>query len=152
MINNIDNLTSFGYSILTGILAALIYDSFRAFRYIHEPRKAFKYIGDIIFWIIITNLFFLTVLKLSDGVLRGFLFIGFFSGGILYLLTLSRLMYKLFIKIFSLIIQLFNEIIEVIKFLFMKLKINNRLKKILEMSKESKTERKKHWKTIRKNK
>lgn len=61
-------------------------------------------------------------------------------------------MYKLFIKIFSLIIQLFNEIIEVIKFLFMKLKINNRLKKILEMSKESKTERKKHWKTIRKNK
>lgn len=149
MLNNIDNLTSFGYSIFTGILAGLIYDVLRAFRHSHQARYNFKYIGDIIFWIVITILFFLTTVKLSDGILRGFLFIGFFSGGALYFLTISRFLYTLLLSIFSLIIHLINEIIDIIKIPFMKLRIKNRLKKILLIRQEIKAERKKHWKFIR---
>lgn len=149
LLNNVDNLTSFGYSILTGILAGLIYDLFRAFRYTRKPRKKLKYIEDLIFWFIVTIIFFVTTVKLSDGILRGFLFIGFFAGGVLYFLIASKYFFLLFSKIFKLIIQLINEIIRIIKMPFVKLKIKKKIKGILLMRKEMKAKRKKHWKSIR---
>ena len=148
-LNNMDNLTSFGYSILTGILAGIIYDLLRAYRYTRKPRKRFKYVEDIIFWFIITILFFITIVNISDGVLRGFLFIGFFAGGTLYFLMASKYIFSIFLKIFKLIIHLINEIIRILKIPFDKLKIKNRIKRIFLMRKEMKAKRKKHWNTIR---
>lgn len=149
LLNNLDNLTSFGYSILTGIFAGMIYDLFRAFRYTKKSREKLKYIGDLIFWFIITILFFVITVRISDGILRGFLFIGFFSGGALYFLLGSKHIFSIFLKIFKLIIQLINEIIKVIKIPFVKLKIKKRMKRMRLMRKEMKAERKKHWQSIR---
>ena len=152
ILNNIDNLNSFGYSILTGILAGIIYDLFKAFRYAKAEKKRFKYIGDLVFWGIITIGFFIIMAKVSDGLLRGFLFIGFFGGGSLYLLTLSNWTFPIFLNIFKLIIQLFNEIIRIVKIPFRKMKIKIRLKNFLLARKEMKESRKRQWKLIRRKK
>lgn len=149
ILDNIDNLISFGYSILTGIISAVVYDSFRAFRYTSKARHRLKYSGDIVYWLFITIFFFIIMVKLSDGILRGFLFIGFFSGGLLYFLTASEFIFYLFLKIFKLIFQSLNEIMGLIKRPFVKLKIKSRFKKILLAKAEMKAQRKKHWKIIR---
>lgn len=148
-INNMSNLISFGYSILTGVLAGIIYDMFKALRHAKKERKRLKYIGDLLFWVIITILFFITIVKVSDGILRGFLFIGFFGGGGLYLLTISKYFYFIFLRIFKLIIQLVNEIIGIIKIPFVKIKLKHKIKRIFSSRKEQKELRKKHWKLIR---
>lgn len=151
ILNNMDNLTSFGYSILTGILTGIIYDMFKAFRYSKKPREKdrFKYIEDLLFWLIATIIFFTTAIKTSDGVLRGFLFIGFFVGGALYFLIGSKYVFGAFLRFFKLIIQSINEIIRIIKMPFEKLMIKKRVKRILSIRKQMKAERKKHWKIIR---
>lgn len=149
LINNTDNLIIFGYSILTGILAGIIYDLFRAFRYSRKPGKKLKYIEDLLFWFIVTILFFVFSVRTLDGILRGFLYIGFFAGGTLYFLIGSKYIFPLFNKIFKLIIQSINEIIKILKIPFLKLKLKRRLKRLILMRKEMKIERRKHWKSIR---
>lgn len=149
LLNNIENLTSFGYSILTGILGGILYDIFRAFRYTRKPRKKLKYIEDLVFWFMTTILFFLISFRISDGILRGFLFIGFFAGGTLYFLIISKYIFAIFIRIFKLIIQSINEIMKILKIPFVKLNLKKKIKQILLMRKEMKAERKKLWKSIK---
>lgn len=149
LINNTDNLIIFGYSILTGILAGIIYDVLRAFRYSRKAGQKLKYIEDLLFWFIVTIFFFIFSVRSSDGILRGFLYIGFFAGGTLYFLTGSKYIFPLFHKIFKLIIQSINEIIKIVRIPFLKLKLKRRLKKLILMRKEMKSERRKHWKSIR---
>lgn len=148
-INNMSNLISFGYSLLTGLLAGIIYDIFKALRHAKGEKNRLKQIADLLFWIVITILFFITVLKVSDGILRGFLFIGFFGGGGLYLLTISKFFYLMFLRIFKLIIQLVNEIIRIIKIPLVKIKLKYKIRNFLLRRKENKELRKKHWKLIR---
>lgn len=149
LLNNTDNLISFGYSILTGIIAGILYDIFRAFRYTWKARKNLKYIGDLVFWFLVTIFFFLISLRILDGILRGFLFIGFFAGGTFYFLTISKYIFPIFKRIFKLIIQSINEIIKIFKIPFDKLKLRRKIKKVISMRKEMKAERKKHWKSIK---
>lgn len=149
IIDNTENLIIFAYSIVAGLLAGIIYDGIRAFRYTKKPGKKLKYIEDLLFWFIITILFFIFSVRISDGILRGFLYIGFFAGGSLYFLLGSKYLFPIFHRIFQLIIYLINEIIKILKTPFVKFKLKRRLKRLLLMRKEMKAERKKHWKSIR---
>jgi spore cortex biosynthesis protein YabQ len=117
-IDVMSDLITFGVSILSGILIGILFDLYRAFRYFSKPKGILSYIEDFLFWIIVGVLFFLLLVSTTDGVLRGFVFIGSFSGGLLYLLTLSSRILSLFISIFKLILNAINEIIKLIKMPF----------------------------------
>lgn len=117
----IRDLVIFGLSIFCGLFMGIIFDLYRAIRRIFKPKVLLSYLEDLIFWIIIGGIFFALLINTTDGILRGFVFIGVFVGVLLYMILLSNYILPLFILIFKLILNVFNEIIKVIKKPFAKI-------------------------------
>lgn len=111
---------SFGYAIVSGLIGGAIYDFYRVLRYYSKPKKVLSYIEDLLFWIILGFVFFIVFIKLTGGILRGYVFVGVLLGGLIYFLLLSKYIYYLIIHIFKLILGLVSEIIKVISFPFRK--------------------------------
>lgn|SRR5690625_2234105 len=105
-------------SISHGLVIGLIYDLHRALRYFSKPKKVRAYIEDLLLWIIITALFFIFLLENTAGIVRGFVIIGFIVGFTFYLKIISKYSLPLIIKIFKLILRLFNEIMKLIIYPF----------------------------------
>jgi len=61
------------------------------------------------------------LVKTTDGILRGFVFLGCFSGGLIYMLLLSKYFLAIFILIFKLIFGLISEIIRILIHPFVKI-------------------------------
>jgi len=115
-----EDIASFGVSILMGLFIGVLFDLYRTFRYFSKPKKILSYIEDLLFWIIIVLIFFMLLVKTTNGILRGFIFIGFFCGGMLYMLLLSKFLLSVFIMIFKLILEAISEIIKIIVYPFSK--------------------------------
>lgn len=105
---------SFGVSILIGMSIGMFYDFYRVFRRFSKPGKVMSYIEDLLFWMIICFIFFILLIKLTGGVIRGFVFIAALVGILFYMFFLSKIVYSLFYHIFRLILNLLSEIINVI--------------------------------------
>ena len=93
---------------LNGVIIGLIFDFFRILRKSFKTTNLVTYIQDILFWIFtgISIIFFMY--NFSDGSIRLFIFIGLILGFLLYILTIS----KYIIKIFVFIIHIFKTIIK----------------------------------------
>lgn len=116
-----EDIGSFGISILMGVLIGVLFDLYRTLRFFSKPKKILSYIEDLLFWVIIVLIFFMLLVKTTNGILRGFIFIGFFCGGMLYMLVLSKFLLSVFIMIFKLILEAISEIIKIILNPFSKL-------------------------------
>lgn len=114
------DISSFGISILNGILMGIIFDLYRALRYFSKPKKVLMFIEDLVFWIIIIITLFMLLVKTTDGILRGFFFVGSFCGLMLYMILLSKFLFSIFISIFKLILELISEIIKLLVHPFFK--------------------------------
>lgn len=95
---------------------ALVYDLFRIMRKAVKTGTLVTYAQDLLFWLIVSIIMFLTIYYSNDGELRAYLFIGACIGVILYALLLSRIIMasSLFIiRIvfypFRLILQMLNK-------------------------------------------
>lgn len=117
-IDIMSDVVSLGFSIMVGMLIGVIFDLYRTLRYFSNPNKILTYIEDLLFWTIITVIFFVFLVEATDGILRGFIFIGCFIGGLFYLLCLSKFIYTFFIFILKLILEGVSEIINIIIILF----------------------------------
>ena len=93
---------------LNGVIIGLIFDFFRILRKSFRTTNLITYIQDILFWILtgISIIFFMY--NFSDGSIRLFIFWGLILGFLLYILTIS----KYIIKIFVFIIQLLKIVIK----------------------------------------
>lgn len=98
-------------TLIAGIAIGLIYDFYRLFRYYSRPKKIKTFIQDLFFWLLLSFMIVIFVNKVNEGELRGFLFIGFIIGIILY----SRLLSKKIIRFISYTIDF---IIDKIKHMF----------------------------------
>jgi len=78
-------------TIVGGMAIALVYDIFRLFRKAVKTGSLITYIQDLLFWLIVALIMFLTIYYSNDGELRAYLFIGAFIGVILYALLFSRI-------------------------------------------------------------
>lgn len=78
-------------TIAGGMVIALTYDLFRILRKAVKTNSFITYIQDLLYWLIVAVIMFLTVYYSNDGELRVFLFIGAFLGVILYALLFSRI-------------------------------------------------------------
>lgn len=115
------DLISFGFALGSGIFIGIVFDVYRGFRYFSKPKRLLSIIEDFLFWVLIGLFFFLLLVQTTDGVLRGFIFIGCFSGGLFYMLIISKFFYPIIILIFKLILEIISEIIKLITFPFKKL-------------------------------
>jgi spore cortex biosynthesis protein YabQ len=78
-------------TIAGGMAIALVYDIFRIFRKAVKTGGLVTYAEDLLFWLIVAFIMFLTIYYSNDGELRVYLFIGAFLGIVLYTLLFSRI-------------------------------------------------------------
>lgn len=111
---------SFGYAIISGLVGGVLYDFYRVLRFHSKPKRILSYIEDLFFWIILGFIFFLFIVKLTGGILRGYIFVGVILGGLIYFFLLSKYIYYIILSIFKLILELVSEIIKILFYPFRK--------------------------------
>lgn len=120
-VNIVDELYIFLIAINYGLIIGGIYDFYRVFRYFSKPKKILTAIEDILFWIIVTLIVFTFLVRKTDGIIRGFVLLGFIIGYSFYFKVISKYSYLLLKKIFKLIFDLISEIIKIILYPFRKI-------------------------------
>ena len=107
---------------VNGILIGFLFDIFRILRKSFKTNDLVTYIEDIIFWILTGIIILFSMCKFCDGELRGFTIIGIAMGVILYMLTISTYVIKVFVFIINIlktiIVKTINIIIYPFKFIF----------------------------------
>lgn len=94
----------------TGILIGILFDLFRILRKSFKTSDFITTIQDIIFWIILSFLFFYVVFVFNNGEIRSYVFLGIASGLTTYILFFS----KIFIDVNLKIILVAKKIIKVV--------------------------------------
>ncbi|AFS79370.1 spore cortex biosynthesis protein YabQ [Gottschalkia acidurici 9a] len=97
-----------------GIVMGFIYDLYRIFRYYSRPKKVKTFIEDLIFWIILSAIVISILTHINWGELRGFIFLGFILGAVLYNRLLSKVVIKFISRILSFFITKISSIFKLI--------------------------------------
>ncbi len=105
----------FLYTVAGGAVAALVYDLFRIFRKAVRTGSFVTYVQDLLFWLIVSVIMFLTIFYSNDGELRAYLFIGACIGVVLYALLLSRIVMASSLFIIRIVSWPFKGIIQLLK-------------------------------------
>ena len=85
-------------AIYGGIIAGFIYDIYRTIRYFSKPSKFITYLEDLLFWTIISSIFFYILIKINWGEIRGYIILAFLLGVIIYTKIFSKFIYPFCIK------------------------------------------------------
>lgn len=99
---------------LNGVCIGLIFDLFRILRKSFKTSNLIIYIQDILFWIFtgISIVFFMY--NYSDGSIRLYMILGLILGFLLYLLTISKYIIKVFVIIICIIKRIIIRSINII--------------------------------------
>ena len=98
-----NELFVFGVSLLTGLLAGMIFDFFRVMRRMGEKSGARVMAEDIFLWIGEACLVFAAIYSFNSGQIRFYFFLGMAIGFVLYLLTVSFLIIKLWMFLYKIL-------------------------------------------------
>lgn len=101
-----------------GIVIGFIYDLYRIFRYYSKPKKIATFIEDLIFWIVVSIISLVILIFSNWGEIRGYVFLGFFSGAFLYNRVLSKPVITILVHVISFIVKILKYIFELITFPF----------------------------------
>ncbi len=118
MILIVEQVYIFLYAILAGATAAFLYDILRIKRRAIKTGVIFVGLEDILYWLIIAVLLFITVYNSNSGQMRGFIFMGNVIGVILYESLLSNIIIKSSMMIINFIKKLFRFIWMVLSYPF----------------------------------
>ena len=89
-------LLTFIYFILEGIVGGVLLDVLRTFRHNRKIKDIVVYLEDILYWIILgVGVIWLSYI-LDAGSIRMYMLLAVFLGMLIYFLTLTKLMYKVF--------------------------------------------------------
>ena len=97
-------------SVFVGGILAIIFDLFRLFRRKKNTKSYIVYIQDIIYWIIVTLVIIFSAFVTNDGELRGYMFIGYILGAIIYIVTFSQYILKAANRVLDFIEKIFVKI------------------------------------------
>lgn len=100
----------FNSFILNGILIGILFDIFRVFRKSFKTPDMITYIEDVVFGILSGLLVLFTIMKINNGEIRVYLFIGIILGLILYLLIFSNI----FIKVSVYILMIIKKVVRIL--------------------------------------
>ncbi|HIZ17317.1 MAG TPA: spore cortex biosynthesis protein YabQ [Firmicutes bacterium] len=90
-----EQMLTFLFSFIMGIVICLWYDFFRIIRLCHRFRQLHIFIQDILFWAVSALLTFFLLMARYSGELRSYVFVAEITGFIICRLTLSRLIMKI---------------------------------------------------------
>ena len=94
-----NQLSSFLYAVIVGIIFCIIYDILRAFRFTFEFSAISVFLIDIFYSLLISVISFLIFLSLSNGEIRSYIIFAFFVGFLFSRFTISKPMFFVFKKI-----------------------------------------------------
>lgn len=87
------------YSVLLGVVSAVLYDVIRAVNKIFKPNIYLIFFLDIFYWSVLTLVFFIFFMVFSNGQVRMFAIFGALAGFLLFFLLFSKITMLLFCKI-----------------------------------------------------
>lgn len=104
----------FAIFIVNGILIGLLFDVFRILRKTFKTNDLATYIQDVIFWILtgIITLYF--IFCFNNGEIRFYVFLGITLGVISYILTISKYVIKVSVKILTFIKNALSHLIKML--------------------------------------
>ncbi|EOD01153.1 spore cortex biosynthesis protein YabQ [Caldisalinibacter kiritimatiensis] len=97
-----------------GIIIGFIYDLYRIFRYYSKPKKIATFIEDLVFWIIVSFIALFILIFSNWGEIRGYVFLGFVSGAIVYNKLLSKIVIKILVYIVKAIIKFLKILLDIL--------------------------------------
>ena len=104
---------------LDGVLIGILFDFFRILRKIFCAGDFVTYAQDICFWVLSGIIFLYSMCKFCDGELRFFMVLGVLLGASIYILTLSRIIFR---PISSLCINVRKKVVKIYGKIFGKMK------------------------------
>ncbi len=107
-------------SVLVGVVLAIIFDIFRILRRKGNTPNYVVYIQDVFYWIIVTFVIIMSAFITNDGELRGYMFIGYILGAVIYVVTFSSHILKITGRILDFIENIVEKIYQKIKKLLKK--------------------------------
>lgn len=115
-----------------GLIAGFFYDIYRTFRYFSKPSKWVTYIGDLLFWIVLSILFFYVLVRLNWGEIRAYIILGFLLGIFIYNRFFSKFIYRVCVKIGIALKRILHKIMRILfrPFKYIKKKVFSPIKKI----------------------
>lgn len=87
--------------IINGILIAFIFDLFRISRKTLKTPDWLTYMEDISFWLISCIILAYSIYTYNNGEIRFYMFIGLLIGAIIYIITISKYIIKIFMNIIN---------------------------------------------------
>ncbi len=90
-----EQVTVFMWTLVIGMLAGLCHVIYRVISDMFRFKKVGTFAGDILFWILLTPVAFLILLKANYGEMRLYVFIGLFLGVFLFNRILGGAFYRL---------------------------------------------------------
>ena len=124
---------------LTGVAIGILFDFFRILRRTVKTSNFITYLEDVLFWIITGFLILYNIWYFNNGEIRIYMFLGIILGVLIYMLTLSSILIKIFSNLFRIlinvlelpfktIISVFRKLITAIEKIFCKIpkKITNK--------------------------
>ena len=104
---------------LTGVIIGILFDFFRILRRTIKTSNFITYIEDVVFWILTGFLILYNIWYFNNGEIRIYMFLGIILGVLIYMLTLSSILIKIFSNLFRILINVlelpFKTIISVFR-------------------------------------
>ena len=107
----------FFYTILTGVLAGIIYDFYAGIGYVCRLRKVAVHVGDILFWLVLTVVVYALLWYYNQGEVRFFVLLGLGIGAWLYQRLCRQTVRKLIILGLEQVIRLLRWVRRVLTWL-----------------------------------
>ena len=111
MIPFTQDLGVFFATIYGGIFIGVLFDLYRAVKQNFNVIKIFSIFYDVLFWIIVTLLVFITINVIESFDLRYYHFIALFIGFIIYYNTISKFVLKILNKSIGFVINTIRQIL-----------------------------------------
>lgn len=104
----------FAIFIINGILIGFLFDVFRILRKTFKTTDFATYVQDVIFWAITGIITLAFIFYFNNGEIRFYVFLGIILGAIIYILTISKYVIKVSVRIINYIKKLISTIINII--------------------------------------
>lgn len=101
-----------------GIIIGFLYDIYRIFRYFFRPKRVAAFIEDLIFWIVVAIIALFILISSNWGELRGYVFLSFILGAVLYNKLLSKIVITALVKVIKVILRGIRWIFNIVTYPF----------------------------------
>ncbi len=101
-------------AVLCGALLHVLYDLFFIIRKKSAGEPIMIHVQDGLFWILALFIMFFGLLTINGGIVRFYELLGAFLGVVIYRLTLSEYVLKLFYKILEVFAKIFNVFLKIL--------------------------------------